>query len=522
MPTGRDHRETGQGRHRVTAVLVVAAAAVALAVPSAGAANPSGGLLVRVLPHAGDPGVADLYLSPAELDRANDVIKLTYTKRYANGQTDEEPLTGTSAAAVAELAGVPRANVDGLELRAPDDSGGGTPLVTLSRSEVVDGFFGDPRTAFDGLPRQLVFRNINAAAGGEQLAFRPLRDGADVNPVEIGPPGGQTMRVSIATVEGTVAVSVTADRTQVDPQQPVALTARVAGDRGAVADVRWVYGDGTDSAGSDLRPTHVYAQAGSYRVRAMVTTTSGASGVGTVDVRVGTPPTPDPGSGSPGGEGAGAGGTPGTGTGEASDPAAGPDVGNGGAVGARPGPSSARTPRQTGSTTGDRHRRRPAAGRRPTARRPRTATPTPPLPATTPERSPATGGTDGSGGGGASGAGAPGPRGGGATAGSAGPSRAASGRRRTPSVAPTRPADPAGEPIDGVLVGARPVAATTLATADRDRAPAARRGGEPRHRSPRPFWLLGGVAVTALLGLGLRRELRPAVLRSPTLDGPAR
>jgi PKD domain len=155
-----------------------------------------------------------------------------------------------------------------------------TGAVVLTHAEIVAGFNGDPL----GGVRQATFRNYDGAGGGVQF-FRPMRDALDANqPDELDAPTGADLVVQLTTDGPVLAVTPHADPNPAPNGTPVRFTATGA----AGATYAWDFGDGQTGAGAAV--DHTYAgENQSYTVTVTALTSDGGSGAAIVHVQVGAP-----------------------------------------------------------------------------------------------------------------------------------------------------------------------------------------------------------------------------------------
>jgi hypothetical protein len=427
-------------------LLVTSLTALAAAGPAVVHAAPTGGVRVVV---NGDPGPR---LPLSLLTGANaDVSPTPMTTRYADGRETVDSHKGTSAQRLVVLAGLDPVHVT--EMRIPQPLGSGS--VSLSGAEVVGGFGTEALPAtFDA--------GYNVT---EVHFFRPQRDAGDVNaPDGVDPPIGRDLLVLLDTTGGVLNVSASANPAQAGAGTPIGFGVNV---EGAPSDVTyaWDFGDGSDATTTGGTIVHLYTTEGSYDATVTAVARDGDSGAAIAHVQVGSLP------GAPGGTAGGGGTTPQT----------------GGGTGGRDATS-------TGRTSGDARR---ATGHgvahgsddtrvhdQPTKARRSAATPSAPRTAAAPPRPTA-------------------------------PRRAAP-RPSTPRHSAPAPRHGRGSPaagaaphVSGVLLASSGDAASTLANLQRaDR-------GEGRDAVARASatgagslrgWLLGGLALAALLSLGVARE----------------
>ncbi len=441
-----------RGRYRQALLLAASLTLAAAAAPVASAAT-VGGVRVTVNGHSG-PRLALALLA----DHVDVPLGTPTTTRHPDGSETTDPHGGTSARLLVTLAGLDPAHVTGMQIERPTTTG----AVALTGAEVRDGFGGDPL----GL-RQATFDPAYNAT--EVHFFRPLRDAGDVNALDaLDPPLESDLLVAVTTDGGVLSVSARADPAQTDAGAPVHFSATVAGAPPDATFV-WDFGDGADATSAASAVDHVYATDGSYDATVTAITPAGDSGAAVVRVLVGTL------------AGAGGGTTGGGGT----------TTQAGGGTGGRAAPSTGRV---RGGVRASAERR--AASKSDDARVqdnhasvPRASSGSGALAVPTTRSSTTT----------------------------AAPMqtarRAAAGARRARRI--SHPARTAAGRVSGVLLASSGDPASVLAglsrppVAHRDataRATASHHGGSVR------WWLLGGLALGALLGLGAARE---AGLRAP-------
>lgn len=269
-------------------LLVTSLTALAAAAPAVVHAATIGGVRIVVNGQPGPRLTHELLADRVDVQRTN------MTTRYANGSPpSSDPHGGVSAARLVALAGIDTAHVLELSVRQPLGNG----ATVLTRADVVSGFPEGP-ALFDP--------DYNST---EVHFFRPQRDASDVNaPDAVDPPLGTDLLVSLRTDGGVLSVSASADPAQADAGAPVDFNVQVAG---APSDVTyaWDFGDGTDATTTAGTIAHAYATDGSYDATVAAVTKSGDSGAAIVHVQVGTL------SGAAGGTTGGGGTSPHTGGG---------------------------------------------------------------------------------------------------------------------------------------------------------------------------------------------------------------
>jgi len=373
--------------------------------------------------------------------------------------------------------------------------------VTLSRSEVVDGFFGDPRHP-DGIAATFDPRyNENGVR-----FFRPQRDAEDRNQSDrVDPARDADVDVVITTEDPAgrlPAFSVLVERS--DDGKTVTFTP----DAPSGTAYRWDFGDGARQPPSAGPATHTYTRDGTYAPTVTARAPDGRRGASRPIARitVGTPPgggtatTPAPAGSTPAAKGDG--GTGGGGSSEAS---------GGGTAGPKsPATGPQRTPR-AGSTAAPPGKRTARSGAKATATK-RPAAATKPARSTTAATTPAATSSTATG-------------------------EPARGASRSPSAATDRDAEAAsskapkkrraapatttaaGPDVTGTLVAQRgddvtAALAAADALADRPDAPRdAARAGAGGGSSSLAGGIAGGGLIVALLSLGAAREGLPGSRR---------
>ncbi|HZV73052.1 MAG TPA: PKD domain-containing protein [Conexibacter sp.] len=263
----------------------------------------------------GDPGP---YLPLALLHDNVDVQRTTLaTTRKPSGQEVSERHGGTSARRLVELAGLDPAHVITMAIDRPNATAG---AVVLTRSEIVDGFVGDPRGIHEATFDPDYNLDPLTRLGTEVHFFRPLRDDLDVNQLDaLDPPTGADLVVHLTTLGPRLVVSASADRMQAPSGASIHFTAKVDPPSPG-ATFTWDFGDGDTTTGA-AEIDHAYAAAQSYVATVTALTRDGGSGAGLVRVQVGTPS--DGGGGGTSGGGGGATGA-GGGSGSRDAPSEGP------------------------------------------------------------------------------------------------------------------------------------------------------------------------------------------------------
>lgn len=443
------------------------AALLALAAPLP--ADAGGGVRTTV------NGLAGPYLSVGLLHDRVDVPRDTLTTtRMADGEEWRDGRGGTPARRLVALAGLDPVHVLTMAIDRPNTSGS----VLLTGVEVTDGFHGDPL----GL-REATFDpdyNLDPATGlgSEVHFFRPMRNALDVNDSDaLDPPKDRDLVVHLTTDGPVLAVSADADPTQASPGTPIHLTASLVPPR-SDATFSWDFGDGSaPAAGAEV--DHAYV-AGSWEPTVTALTHDGAAGAALVHVQVGPPPSDGAGDGTGvGGAVAGAGGGSGGRYAPSEGPRHGGSTASAGGRRAAHGRADARARVHNSSPTSRPHAAFTAGTRR---------EPPPPRPtdATTTSRS----------------------------------SAALHDARRPPSAAAGRPQSPAAPAsaesaarVSGVLLAAdgatlRAPAAGLVPAPDAQARNAAsvRASASASTSQPLGWWLLAGLGLVLLLGLGVARE----------------
>lgn len=390
----------------------------------------------------------------ATLADNRDVPPFQATTLQLGGSSSRDTHSGTSAAELTRLAGLDPAHVRTLSVRQPF----GTGAAVLRSSEIVGGFPDGPA----------VFELYDNT---EVHFFRPQRDPGDVNaPDAVDPPLRTDLEVAVTTDGGVLSVTAGADRLTVAVGEPVILHATATGGSGAVR-YAWDFGDGADATSPTGDAAHAYATAAAYDAVVTAYTRAGDSGVAIVHVQV------DPPAGAQGGEQRGGGGH---------------TVQAGGGDGGRGAPSSGRVRGRAHGTTGqgvgraeDDARVQDRSTR--TRRQTRSDTTTPRHARTMSARREHAGRVH---------------------------ARRRHARRRD-GAAPV----PASTPrISGVLLASSGDPASVLAGLPAD-ARSPRRDAVARAAATDGAslggWLLGGLALAALLGLGAAREAGVRIVRRP-------
>lgn len=260
-------------------LLVVGLAALTAAAPTAHGAT-IGGVRLTVNDHGG-PRIALSRL----LDN-QDVPPFQATTLRTGGSSSRDTHSGTSAARLLTLAGLDPAHVRTLSIGQPL----GASAAVLLTAEIVGGFPDGPA----------VFETYNST---EVHFFRPQHDAGDVNARDaVDPPLRTDMQVAVTTDGGALGVTATADRTAASVGEPVVFSASALAADGAVT-YAWDFGDGADATSTTGAAAHAYATAATYDAVVTAYTRSGDSGVAIVHVQV------DPPDGAPSGERAGGGGS---------------------------------------------------------------------------------------------------------------------------------------------------------------------------------------------------------------------
>ena len=204
--------------------------------------------------------------------------------RNDGSSTNLVSFTGTSAAALARIAGVDPAHVRSMEIVRINGAG----AVVLSGDEVRNGFAGDPLGH-----REATF---DTNYGPEVHFFRPLRDGSDVNAGDIvDAPRMTDLPVRIATDGAALTVAASAAGARAERRTPVHFTVGVTGaarGRGAAGALglrrRHAVRRSCRSRGATGSANHTFGTNGLYRATATVTGDDGSSGVGRAqEVRIG-------------------------------------------------------------------------------------------------------------------------------------------------------------------------------------------------------------------------------------------
>ncbi|HYV15392.1 MAG TPA: PKD domain-containing protein [Conexibacter sp.] len=157
--------------------------------------------------------------------------------------------------------------------------------VVLTNAEIVGGFGGDPLGV-----REATF-DPAYNDGSEVRFFRPLRmlaTGLDVNePDALDPPRNTDLLVDLTTDGPVLTVSAHADPAQAAAGTPVSFSAAVA-PASLGTTFAWDFGDGDATTASDA-VEHVYTTDGSYDAAVTAFTRDGGSGTALVHVRIGAP-----------------------------------------------------------------------------------------------------------------------------------------------------------------------------------------------------------------------------------------
>jgi hypothetical protein len=457
-------RATLDRRAQRALLLVASLTALAAAAPAAPAAAAGG---VRILINGGTGPRVPL----EELANNRDVSAEMWSLVEGRSPT-RTPHSGTSTKLLLALAGLDAGTVSELSIQQPLGSGS----VTLRGAEITDGFSEGP-AVFDA--------GYNAS---EVHFFRPQRTTSDINSRDaVDPPTGRDLVVAATTVGGVLGVHARADPTQVDAGAPVSFSATVDGAPAGVT-YTWDFGDGTDARSASDSLTHVFAGGGSYTAIVTAYTHGGASGADVVHVQVGAPP------GAPGGTSGGGGTTAQTGGGHGGRRAASTGRASGGVRGGVRGTGGRGVAR--GGDDASVHDESASAQRRsaaqPAAHPAAPASSPPPARATAPARPRPVSAAHTT-------------RSRSAHAGRHGREAVRSGRRRSAARADRA----ARTQVSGVLLASSGNSASAL-TGLRSAEDASQRDAVARSAatdsSSLTGWLLGGLALAALLGLGAARE----------------
>ncbi len=475
----------------------LALTALLVAAPAQAASGDGGDILVSVNGHAWSD------LTNATLQQ-HVIAPVASTELDNDGEEYSVFAGGVTAAELLTLANIPL--TPGLQLGIPQIDG---RTVTLDEDEIANGFSNDPR--IPGVHWATFDPNYSPTA---IRFFRPMRGPGDRNGADrVTSADRGTLDVSVTTSTPLLTVTASADPTTVPVDATVTFTASSAVQGVTYA---WDFGDGS-TLRTGTPALHPYTTPGNFEAVVTAIAPDGSTGTAAVDVSVGTPApttttTPAPTTPAPTAAG-GAGSRASVGT---AKPTA-------GTLGARRGrgmatnPARHATPRTSADSRDDDAGTKRSATKT-TATTPAATTPTParstaaptptvaaPPPAPAPPR-PLT---------------VPRPRR------ASGTSRSGVGAATTqeqPPRASRSPSDIASLPhVSGLELVSAGVDADAIARAESDeparaaaQAAARRAGGDSGAVA---WWLLGGLAVAALLGAGGLREAgvrRPAWVRLPT------